>query len=99
MGCAGSESLPTLPGDWPEVGTALKILAIVLLVSGGAAWARHAEHGRGFQIDRDDGREGGDRHEGRARGYGAPEPVTMVGLALGTGAAGLVAWRVRRKRS
>jgi hypothetical protein len=77
----------------------IKLLTIVCLMSaGGTAWARHAERGR-FEIDRGDGRKGDDKHEGHEGGYGAPEPVTMVGLALGAGAAGLAAWRVRRKRS
>jgi hypothetical protein len=33
-----------------------------------------------------------------AGGYGAPEPVTVVGLALGAGATGLMAWRKLRRR-
>jgi hypothetical protein len=78
--------------------TALKVLTIVCLVSGGTAWARHAERGR-FEIERDDGPKGEKRHEGREGGFGAPEPVTVVGVALGAGVAGLAAWRARRKRS
>jgi hypothetical protein len=77
---------------------ALKLLTIVYLMSGGAAWARHAERGR-FEIERDDGRKGEHRHEGREGVFGAPEPFTVVGVALGAGVAGLAAWRARRKRS
>lgn len=42
-----------------------------------------ADHGRGKE---------------RHGGYGAPEPVTMVGLALGATAIGGAAWRKWRKR-
>jgi hypothetical protein len=59
-------------------------------MSGSSAWARGDEHARGR----------GDEHaRGEGRGYGAPEPLTMVAVALGAGTVGLAAWRVRRKRS
>ena len=61
----------------------LKLVAVLFLLSG-VAWA--SDHrGRGDE-------------RGHHGGYGAPEPVTMVGLALGAGAVGVAAWRKRRKR-
>jgi hypothetical protein len=70
--------------------TALMLLVIVSLLSGGAAWAGQGDQGEDNQGDR------GERHGGS---FGAPEPVTVVGVALGAGVAGLAAWRARRKRS
>ncbi len=67
----------------------LKMLAIVCALSGGLAWAG----------DGNDQGQNQDDQGPQGHSYGAPEPVTMLGVALGAGAAGLIAWRARRKRS
>jgi hypothetical protein len=72
---------------------ALKLLVIVSLLSGGAALAGQGEQGN------DDEGNRGERHERHWGGFGAPEPFTVVGVAVGAGVAGLAAWRARRKRS
>ena len=73
---------------------ALKILAVVVcLLSGSFALARgDDERGNG------NGNGNAYGHEKKS-GYGAPEPITMLAVALGAGTVGLAAWRARRKRS
>ena len=73
---------------------ALKILAVVVcLLSGSSALARgDDERGNG------NGNGNAYGHEKKS-GYGAPEPITMLAVALGAGTVGLAAWRARRKRS
>jgi hypothetical protein len=75
---------------------ALKMLAIVCVMSGGFARAGH-QNDQG-QNQNDQGQNQNDQGQ-QGHGYGAPEPVTMIGVALGASAVGLAAWRVRRKRS
>ena len=68
-----------------------RILAVVVcLLAGSSAWARGDEQGN------ENGQ--GQNHDGKGS-YGAPEPITMVAIALGAGTVGLAAWRARRKRS
>ena len=75
---------------------ALNILAVVVcLLSGSSALARGDDE-RGNGNGNGNGNAYG--HEKKS-GYGAPEPITMLAVALGAGTVGLAAWRARRKRS
>lgn len=72
----------------------MKILVAVCMLSGGVAWADKPTDWRG---DHPGG--GNDRKDnGKHTGFGAPEPITMIGLAAGAGVVGLGAWRKRRQR-
>ncbi len=73
---------------------ALNILGIVAcLLSGSSALAR-GDDARG----NGNGNGNAYGHE-KHGGYGAPEPITVVAVALGAGTVGLAAWRARRKRA
>ena len=69
---------------------AMKILVALAMLSGGAAWAKNPNKcGGGHQGQGNNNTDCGQR--------GAPEPITMIGLAAGAGAVGLAAWRKRKK--
>lgn len=69
--------------------------ALVLSLLGPAAAL--ASNGRGN--DRGGG-HGGNPHRPPGGGgqYGAPEPLTLIGLGVGAGAIGLAKWRSNRKK-
>jgi hypothetical protein len=67
--------------------------AMAALIVLGAPSLAHAAYGTGWGWGGDDDHDKGDRDDGKR----APEPVTVIGLALGAGGIAAARWAVGRR--